>query len=79
MKSKEKNMKRISLALLILILFAFPSMALADVAPPANPPGSNLQPGSETTQVRMMAETVLVDVQSPRHRRFHHAQSWDRI
>jgi len=57
-------MKRISLALLILILFAFPSTVLADVAPPYNPPGSNLQPGSETTQVRMLAETVLVDVQS---------------
>jgi tetratricopeptide (TPR) repeat protein len=59
-------MKRISLALLTptLILFAFPSTVLADVAPPINPPGSNPQPGSEITQVRMMAETVLVDVQS---------------
>lgn len=57
-------MKRLSIIFLILILFAFPSTALADVAPPANPPGSNLQPGSETTQVRMMAETVLVDIQS---------------
>jgi len=55
-------MKRISLALLILILLAFPSTVLADVAPPANPPGSNPQPGSETTQVRMMAETVQIDV-----------------
>jgi tetratricopeptide (TPR) repeat protein len=59
-------MKRISLALLTLtlILFAFPSTVLADVAPPINPPGSNPQPGSEITQVRMMAETVLVDIQS---------------
>ncbi len=57
-------MKRIFLALLTLILFAFPSTVLADVAPPINPPGSNPQPGSENTQVRMMAETVLVDVQS---------------
>ena len=57
-------MKRLSFALLILLLFAFPSTVLADVAPPANPPGSNLQPGSETTQVRMVAETVLIDVKA---------------
>jgi hypothetical protein len=57
-------MKRISFAFLILVLFAFPSTVLADVAPPANPPGSNLQPGSETTQVRMVAETVQIDVKA---------------
>lgn len=47
----------------LMILFAIPQAALADMAPPANPPGSNLEPGSETTQVRMMAETVVIDVQ----------------
>ncbi|HUH98833.1 MAG TPA: hypothetical protein VLZ89_15840 [Anaerolineales bacterium] len=57
-------MKRIFAALLLLVMFAFPSAALADVAPPANPPGSNLQPGTETTQVRMMAESVLIDVKN---------------
>ena len=57
-------MKRLSFAFLILILFAFPSSALADVAPPIYPPGSNLQPGSETTQVRMVAETVQIDVKA---------------
>jgi len=57
-------MKRISFALLALLLFAYPSTVLADVAPPANPPGSNLQPGSETTQVRMVAETVQIDVKA---------------
>ena len=57
-------MKRLSFAFLILILFAFPSSALADVAPPINPPGSNLEPGSETTQVRMVAETVQIDVRT---------------
>jgi len=55
-------MKRILVFLLLITMFAFPSAALADVAPPANPPGSNLQPGTSTTQVRMMAETVLIDV-----------------
>lgn len=57
-------MKRHSFALLILILFVFPSTVLADVAPPANPPGSNLQPGTETTQVRMVAETVQIEVKA---------------
>lgn len=41
-----------------------PTPALADVAPPQKPPGSNPQPGDETTQVRMVAETVVVEVQS---------------
>ncbi len=57
-------MKRIFVVLLLFAIFAFPSAALADMAPPANPPGSNLQPGTETTQVRMMAETVLIDVKN---------------
>ena len=57
-------MKKIFVILFALILFAFPVNVLADVAPPINPPGSNPQPGTESTQVRMMAETVLVDVQS---------------
>lgn len=36
--------------------------ARADVAPMEPPYGANPQPGSETTKVRMMAETVLIDV-----------------
>jgi hypothetical protein len=55
-------MKRIIVALLLFAMFAFPSIARADVAPPANPPGSNLQPATDTTQVRMMAETVVINV-----------------
>ncbi|MCI0552125.1 MAG: hypothetical protein L0287_14335, partial [Anaerolineae bacterium] len=56
-------MKRFAFVLSIIILFAVPSVVLADIAPPRNPPGSNLDPGSEVTQVRMLAETVLVAVQ----------------
>ena len=62
--TNNKLIKRLSIILLTCILFAFPSTVLADVAPPANPPGSNLLPGSETTQVRMMAETVQIDVKA---------------
>jgi len=60
--NKKVNMKRLAILLSILVLFAFPVNSYADVAPPYNPPGSNVDPGSVTTQVRMMAETVLVDV-----------------
>jgi tetratricopeptide (TPR) repeat protein len=46
----------------VLVLLSLPTAAHADIAPPAQPPGSNPQPGAETTQVRMVAETVLIDV-----------------
>ena len=57
-------MKRLLWAILLGILMAFPSAARADMAPPAHPPGSSLEPGAETTQVRMLAETVLIEVQA---------------
>jgi len=60
-------MKRIlrSLALvLIVVAVSVPGVAHADVAPPSHPPGSNPGPDSDVTQVRMMAETVVIDVMS---------------
>ena len=48
------------LGLLAALLLATPS--LADIAPPHQPPGSNLVPGEEATRVRMLAETVLIEV-----------------
>lgn len=56
-------MKKLAIIFLTIVLLALPSAARADVAPPINPPGSNPQPGTESTQVRMVAETVLIDVQ----------------
>jgi tetratricopeptide (TPR) repeat protein len=47
---------------LLLLVPAYP--ALADVGPPEPPSGSNLDPGQELTQVQMVAETVILDVQS---------------
>jgi len=53
----------LGVALTILVISVFPSgPARADVAPPDWPPGTNPVPGSETTQVRMVAETVVLDV-----------------
>jgi hypothetical protein len=59
-------MKRIVSALLLaaVCLAALPSVARADVAPPQQPPGSNPGPGDEITQVRMLAETVVIDVRA---------------
>ncbi|MBM3124042.1 MAG: hypothetical protein FJZ87_03100 [Chloroflexi bacterium] len=55
-------MKRLIFSLSIVIALAFPSQAGADVAPPQNPPGTNPQPGAESTQVRMAAETVVIEI-----------------
>jgi tetratricopeptide (TPR) repeat protein len=59
-------LKRSPLFLLLLlgVILLIPNQARADVAPPDQPPGANLVPGNEETQVRMMAETVLLDVQA---------------
>lgn len=56
--------KLLSLMLTLSILISlFPSIEVhADVAPPQTPPGASLNPGDETTQVRMMAETVVLNV-----------------
>ncbi|CAG0934239.1 hypothetical protein TFLX_03412 [Thermoflexales bacterium] len=49
--------------LLGLIGWLFISLpARADVAPPDFPPGTNPEPGSEVTQVRMLSETVVLDI-----------------
>ncbi|MBI3160637.1 MAG: hypothetical protein HYZ26_13650 [Chloroflexi bacterium] len=55
-------MRRIILFVSLLALLAAPMPARADVAPPGQPPGSNPQPGDELTQVRMAAETVVIEV-----------------
>jgi len=56
-------MKRLGFVILLFVLLAFPFEVSADVAPPIFPPGSNPQPGTEVTQIRMVGETVVVDVQ----------------
>jgi hypothetical protein len=38
------------------------AVAFADVAPPHQPPGFNPGPGNEATRVRMLSETVIIDV-----------------
>jgi hypothetical protein len=47
----------------ILITTSMVTVVHADVAPPDQPTGANLVPGKETTNVRMMSEVVVIDVQ----------------
>jgi len=58
-------MRKISgfLTMFVLLVSVFPqSAARADVAPPESPPGTNPVPGNESTQVRMVAETVTLTI-----------------
>ncbi len=57
-------MRVVLILFLVLAMLGMPVNARADVAPPEMPPGSNPEPGAETTQVRMMAETVSIDIQA---------------
>jgi len=53
---------RLMVLVLVVAVLAVPSNVYADIAPPSHPPGSNPQPGGEGTEVRMVAETVLIEV-----------------
>jgi hypothetical protein len=52
----------ITMLFLIILLGSDIRPASADVAPPPPPEGSNILPNQPQTQVRMQAETVLLDV-----------------
>jgi hypothetical protein len=58
-------MKKIFIVTFILILSASlvrTQPVRADAAPPEAPPGSSVAPGSEITQVRMISETVVMNI-----------------
>ena len=58
--------KPILLALTLLLLALGIHPASADVGPPSNPPGQNIEPGSTIpTDVRMVDERVVIDIHSP--------------
>lgn len=59
-----KRIFRILCVVVFVILIGLPVSARADIAPPGQPPGSNPEPGAEFTEVRMVAETVVIEVQA---------------
>jgi len=60
-----KHVLRWLALMLVFVMLSVPSSARADIAPPDHPPGSNPGPETESTQVRMLAETVVMEVVSP--------------
>jgi hypothetical protein len=70
----ERNLMRnlyrrngVSVLFGVILLISLPLTFIkvsADVAPPEQPPGSNLAPGEDSTQVQMLSETVLFEVQT---------------
>ena len=59
-----RKMRKVFVILLVLVLVTFTTPVRADIAPPDQPPGANPVPGSEVTEVRMVAESVLIEVQA---------------
>ena len=55
-------MKKKTFFFILLLVLIFTVPARADVAPPQTPPGADIVPGAENTQVRMLAETVILSV-----------------
>jgi hypothetical protein len=55
-------MKKISTLFVLIIILLTVTSVRADVAPPETPPGADIAPGDETTQVRMLAETVTLTI-----------------
>lgn len=47
---------------LVLFLLVFPSSVKADIAPPEQPSGPNIEPGTGFTMVRMFSEMVVIKV-----------------
>lgn len=56
-------MKRVFISwALVFFLLAFPSSVKADIAPPEQPSGPNIEPGTGFTMVRMFSEMVVIKV-----------------
>lgn len=54
--------RKVLFVLWIACLLLYPITVRADISPPDRPPGANLAPESENTQVRMVSERVVIDL-----------------
>jgi len=54
--------KTIAFTIIAVLLLISSTPVLADVAPPEPPSGTDPEPGNETTNVRMVSETVLINI-----------------
>jgi len=62
-RTSARIVQTIALLLTLALALVPGERARADVAPPDAPPGANPVPVWQPTQVRMVSETVLLDVQ----------------
>ena len=62
MKGHMTTRKIVAFIITVVLLLGSNSSVLADVAPPEPPSGTDPVPGNETTNVRMVAETVVIDI-----------------
>ena len=58
----KKTITHTAMVLVLFLTLILIKSARADIAPPETPPGANLAPGAESTQVRMLAERVILTV-----------------
>ena len=59
----KRNDHKLLLALIFIFCLLTPTgVVRADIAPPPPPEGSGITPGSIPTNVRMLAEKVVIDV-----------------
>jgi hypothetical protein len=70
----------------VLCLMLLTEPVSADVAPPFQPPGSNVSPDSEQTMVQMVAEEVIIEVQAasypgslPENWKGHLVKDWAQV
>jgi len=61
-KGPMTTRKIAAIILTTILLLVSNTQARADISPPEPPSGTNPEPGSETTNVRMVSETVLVEI-----------------
>lgn len=54
--------KIVAFIITVVLLLVLNTPALADVAPPEPPSGTDPEPGNEITNVRMVSETVLINI-----------------